>query len=130
MKRRTIIGLVVGGIALVGGGGGIAVAATGGGGGETEAAVTGPDADRAIAAAMASTRGGKAGAVERDGENGATYEVEVTKPDGTTVDVRLNDAFGVVSNAADIESTAGEEGNEQGPEVGEAPDAAPAPSTP
>lgn len=129
MKRKTIIGLVVGGIALVGGGG-VAVAATGGVGGEAEATVTGPDADRAIAAAMASTGGGKAGAVERDDESGATYEVEVTKPDGTTVDVRLNDAFAVVSSAADTESTAGENGNENGNEGPEGPEAPPAPAKP
>lgn len=128
MKRKTIIGLVVGGIALVGGGGGVAVAATGGGGSETDATVTGADADRAVAAAVASTGGGKPGAVERDGESGATYEVEVTKPDGTTVDVRLNDTFGVVSSAADTESTVDEKGNEQGTEAGEAPEATPTPA--
>jgi hypothetical protein len=33
---------------------------------------------------------------ELDSENGATYEVEVAKADGSQVDVRLNDAFKVV----------------------------------
>jgi len=45
------------------------------------------EADQARAAALAVTDGGTANAVERDGENGATWEVEVTKPDGDTVDV-------------------------------------------
>ena len=37
-----------------------------------------------------------ANSVETDNENGATYEVEVTKPDGTTVDVRLDENYQVV----------------------------------
>ena len=36
-------------------------------------------------------------------ENGATYEVEVTKPDGTTVDVRLDEAYQVVVIEGDAE---------------------------
>ena len=40
--------------------------------------------------------GGTANSVERDGENGATWEVEVTKPDGATVDVRLDEDYGLV----------------------------------
>jgi uncharacterized membrane protein YkoI len=58
--------------------------------------VTGAQAERATAAALAATHGGTANAVERDSENGATWEVEVTKPDGATVDVRLDHAFQVV----------------------------------
>lgn len=52
----------------------------------------GPKADRATAGAVETTGGGSANAVELDGENGATWEVEVTKEDGTTVDVRLDEA--------------------------------------
>lgn len=59
--------------------------------------LSGPDADRAIAAALEATGGGTANAVERDGEGGATFEVEVTRTDGTTVDVRLDAAFEVLS---------------------------------
>ncbi len=39
---------------------------------------------------------------ERDGENGATYEVEVTK-DGKETDVRLDDQFKVVTAETDGE---------------------------
>ena len=44
--------------------------------------------------------GGQADAVERDGENGATWEVEVTKPDGRTVDVRPTRTTGSSSSRA------------------------------
>ena len=57
---------------------------------------TGPRAEQAKAAALRITGGGTANAVERDNENGATWEVEVTKPDGTTVDVRLDRSYNLV----------------------------------
>jgi hypothetical protein len=68
-----------------------------------EAQLTGPSADRAKAAALEITGGGKANAVERDSEDGATYEVEVTKPDGKTVDVRLDASFNRVTVEGDSE---------------------------
>jgi hypothetical protein len=42
--------------------------------------------------------------VERDGEKGATWEVEVRKPDGSTVDVRLDADLGKVAIDGDSES--------------------------
>ena len=66
----------------------------------------GATADKATAAALKAAGGGKANAVERDGEKGATYEVEVTKPDGSTVDVRLDANYGVVSIDSDSEQEA------------------------
>jgi hypothetical protein len=68
-----------------------------------DAQLTGPSADRAKAAALKITGGGKANAVERDSENGATYEVEVTRPDGKTVDVRLDASFNRVAVEGDSE---------------------------
>lgn len=58
--------------------------------------VTGPEAERATAAALAETGGAKANAVERDSEDGATWEVEVVNPDGSTSDVRLDAGYRVV----------------------------------
>lgn len=52
---------------------------------------------------MAET-GGEPGHIERDGEKGATYEVEVTKPDGSQVDVRLDERFHVVAVDSDHEA--------------------------
>jgi hypothetical protein len=90
MKRRTLLG---GALALALAIGGVGVANAVGGDDDTRA--TGPAADKATAAALALT-GGKANAVERDGEDGATWEVEVAKPDGSTVDVRLDASYGKV----------------------------------
>jgi len=65
--------------------------------------VRGSQADRATAAALDTTGGGRANSVERDSENGATWEVEVRKPDGSTVDVRLDDSYKLVVEEDDSE---------------------------
>src|SRR5262245_23023318 len=62
-------------------------------------------ADKATAAALKATGGGTANSVERDSENGATWEVEVTKSDGTTVDVRLDEHYAVVVIEGDSEDS-------------------------
>jgi uncharacterized membrane protein YkoI len=71
--------------------------------GDDGAALTGSTLDRASKAALAETGGGKVTESERDNENGATYEVEVTKADGSQVDVRLDDRFKVVIAEPDHE---------------------------
>lgn len=91
MKRKTLLG---GALALTLAIGGVGVANAVGGDDDTQA--TGPAADKATAAALALIPGGTANAVERDGEDGATWEVEVAKPDGSTVDVRLDASYGKV----------------------------------
>src|SRR5688500_18938238 len=97
--RKKIIICAAGGALAVALAGGVAIAA----GDDDDTNQTGPDADRAIAAALVATGGGKANSVELDDEDGATWEVEVTKPDGTTVDVRLDDGFEVVVIEGDSE---------------------------
>src|SRR5262249_35206887 len=67
---------------------------------------------RATAAALRITGGGRANSVERDPENGATYEVEVTKPDGATVDVRLDGSYKLVVVEGDSESGDGADAND------------------
>ena len=74
------------------------------GGGDDEGTATGPGADKARAAALALLGGGHANAVERDNEDGATWEVEVTTTDGKTVDVRLDANYKVVVVEGDSES--------------------------
>ena len=64
-------------------------------------------ADDATAAALEATGGGTANSVERDSENGATWEVEVTEPDGDTVDVRLDEHYQVVVIEGDHEDSNG-----------------------
>jgi len=65
---------------------------------------TGRGADRARSAALRLLPGGTANSVERDNENGATWEVEVTKADGNTVDVRLDAQFKMVVIEGDSEA--------------------------
>jgi hypothetical protein len=105
-SRRLVAGIAT--LVLAGGGIGVGVAASGGDDPDTQA--TGPGADRARAAALAHIPGGTATGVERDAEDGATWEVEVRRPDGASVDVRLDDRFAVVAVDADREDAdAGED---------------------
>jgi uncharacterized membrane protein YkoI len=98
--------LVVGGaiLAIAAGGTGAAFATGTVGGDDGNETITGPAADQATAAALKITHGGTANSVERDSENGATYEVEVTKPDGNTVDVRLDQNYDLVVIEGDNEA--------------------------
>ena len=102
MRRKH---LLVGGsaLALALGTAGGAVAFAGGGDDQT---VGGPSADQARAAALRYTGGGNAGIVEPESsdpdEGAAAYGVEVTKPDGSRVDVFLDkdyELLRITSNA-------------------------------
>jgi len=109
-RNKLVIGTAT--TALVLSGAGAALAA--GGGDDGEGRATGRGADRARAAALAIVEGGTANSVERDSENGATWEVEVTKTNGKTVDVRLDAAFKLVvieddREANDAQEDAGDE---------------------
>jgi hypothetical protein len=99
--RRRIVWIVAAVVALVVAGGTIAFA----NGGDSEGGVSGPQADRAIEAALEITGGGTANAVELDREGGATWEVEVTTPAGNVVDVRLDESFALVGVDGDLETT-------------------------
>ena len=101
-RKYVIVGGSV--LALTAGGAGAAVAV---GSGDDEGGTTGPGADQATAAALELYPGGHANSVERDSENGATWEVEVAKPDGGTVDVRLDQNYKLVVAEADSEDQGG-----------------------
>jgi len=98
--RKWVIGGVVA-VALAGSltGGAIAFASNDGEGG-----ASGPQADRVVQAALEATGGGTVGGVERDGESGGVWEVEVHKPDGSVVDVRLDASYQVVVIDGDNET--------------------------
>jgi hypothetical protein len=87
----------------------VAVAALAGGGvawataGDSDESVTGPEADRAAAAAVAHVGGGQAAEVEQ-AEGGAGWEVEVERVDGTTVEVNLDQGYHVVGTQQDTEN--------------------------
>lgn len=58
---------------------------------EPETVVTGPDADKAGKAAVDAAGGGTAGQVEQEGTEG--YDVSVTRPDGSAVEVEVSPDF-------------------------------------
>ena len=73
---------------------------------DSDKAITGQALERASAAALEHTGGGKVTETETGDEEGA-YEVEVTRADGSEVDVHLDKDFNVLSQAADEESDDG-----------------------
>lgn len=95
MRKRVIIGAAAIGLAAAVVAGGVAVAGNGDDGPASHQ-YTQEQADAATEAALKATNGGTANSVESDSENGATYEVEVTKTNGDTVDVRLDENYAVV----------------------------------
>ena len=64
--------------------------------------LTGDERDRASAAALEAVGEGKVTGTETDDEEGA-YEIEVTRPDGSQVDVHLDKDFQVLSQDVDDE---------------------------
>ena len=108
MNRTQKLLLVGGAVAAIGASGtAVATGAVGGGGDDGNAQATGPAIEKAKAAALKIT-GGEVNAAERDNEKGATYEVEVTKPNGQTVDVRLDENYKQVAIDSDQEDPNGE----------------------
>jgi hypothetical protein len=80
--------------------------------GDDSQGLAGATADKASAAALKATGGGQVTGSERDNEKGATYEVEVKKPDGSTVDVRLDESFAVVAVDGDSEQADSNDGGQ------------------
>ncbi len=101
--QATLIAAAGTGVVLAATAGGVA-AASSGDDGATSHQYTQKQADEATQAALKATGGGTANSVETDTENGATYEVEVTKTDGKTVDVRLDDNYAVVVIEGDADT--------------------------
>ena len=100
MKKRILITVAAAG-ALAAGGAAIAGAA-GGDDDATDTPLSGSALEQAKAAALADTPG-KVTETEV-GDEESYYEVEVTRPDGSQVDVQLDRDFNVVSSAGDSES--------------------------
>jgi hypothetical protein len=93
-RRKLVIG---GAVVLALGAGGVGLAQAVG---DSEEQVSGPDADRAKAAAVKLVGGGKAVGVERD-DGGAAWEVEVEQADGSEAEVRLTGDLKRVSVGGD-----------------------------
>jgi hypothetical protein len=96
-KRNKIIALGIAAVALAAGGVGIATA---GGRGDSEQPISGSALDKAEAAALEHTGGGTVSETEM-GDEESFYEVEVTRDDGSQVDVQLDRGFNVVGDEAD-----------------------------
>jgi hypothetical protein len=101
-SRKLLIGGVVL-VALGAGGVGLAQAV-----GDDEQA-TGPDADRAKAAAVESVGEGRAVGVEREDEGRSAWEVEVKKADGSVVEVDLSGSLERTAVERDDNDGAGED---------------------
>jgi hypothetical protein len=103
MRRRLLkIGAVVVVLGALAGGG-----VAWGTAGDDDENVTGPDADRAKATALAYVGDGQVVGVEQEGEGGAVWEVEITRLDGSTVEVALDGNYEVVGS--------GDEEDDDGP---------------
>ena len=102
MKKRTKL-LIVGAsaLALAAGGAGVASAT----GGDSSHSITGKALDEASATALKATGGGAVSGTEV-GDEESYYQVEVTKADGSQVDVQLDRGFNLIGQAADQESQA------------------------
>jgi uncharacterized membrane protein YkoI len=101
--KRTVLALVA--VAALGAGGAaIATAASGGDDNEADKAISGSALDRASAAALDHTGGGKVTDTEV-GDEESYYEVEVTRGDGSQVDVQLDRDFKVVGSEGDNDSS-------------------------
>ena len=112
--RDKVKGAVIAAIVLVAlaiGGAAIAGAAGGGDDGDGKA-ITGSALDHASKVALDHTGGGKVTGTEAGDEEGA-YEVEVTRADGSQVDVHLDKSFHVLNAKADGDHTEQESGGQE-----------------
>jgi hypothetical protein len=67
---------------------------------DLDVSVSGPDVERAAAAALAHSGGGRVTATEAEDE-ASYYEVEVTLEDGSQIDVQLDEEFVIVHSETD-----------------------------
>ncbi len=107
MRINKKLAVAAGAAAIVVGGAGVAVAAGGSDADSTEGpdvAITGDALQRASEAALAETGGGRVTGSEV-GDEESYYEVEVTRDDGSQVDVQLDRSFHVVGSSADVENS-------------------------
>ena len=104
-RTKAIVAAVAVAVASLAGAG-IVVAAGSAGDDAAETPITGIELERATEAALAHTGGGRVTGTEV-GDEESYYEVEVTKSDGSQVDVQLDKGFDVVGSAADHEDSGG-----------------------
>jgi len=111
LRKRAKVAIAGGVLALGLVGAGTAMAVSGG---DDGGSVSGPDADHARTAAAAVAPGGQAGPVRAESDGGAAYGVDVTQPDGTRLDVRLDRNFAVLGAQPVGQDTGGDGGDGDG----------------
>jgi uncharacterized membrane protein YkoI len=115
MSSRTRRGIAAAAVVAALGGGGAAIAiATGGGDDDdaTERPIAGGALQKAKDAALDHTGGGSVTGTEV-GDEESYYEVEVTRDDGSQVDVQLDRGFDVVGAEDDDDSKEEEDGDDE-----------------
>ena len=101
MSAKTwLVAAVVATMLLVGAG---VAYATASGDDDSEQQATGPGIEKAKSVALDHTKGGHVSGTEVGDEEGY-YEVEITKDDGSQVDVHLDKNYNVLSTPADHEN--------------------------
>jgi uncharacterized membrane protein YkoI len=117
--KLFVAGGVIAGVLLAGVGIAFAV-----GGGDDDG-LSGGDFDQASAAAVEEAGGGRVTSAEQaDGEDAYAYEVEVTREDGTQVDVLLDERFAVIGADEEGVEDGGDDdgpGDDDGNEADDAP---------
>ncbi len=117
MQRRTKIAMVVAAVAVAGAIplSGVAGAAASS---DTDQPITGEALDRATEAALTHVGEGQVTETEIEDED-SLYEVEVTRDDGTEVDVQLDENFivvGVEEEGAGDDDSSGDAEDDDGPD--------------
>jgi uncharacterized membrane protein YkoI len=104
---RKLKGMLIAAVVIaILGVGGAAIAGAGGDDDGSEKPIAGDALDKASAAALDHTGGGRVTETEVGDEEGY-YEVEVTRGDGSQVDVHLDRGFNVLSQAGDDDRSGG-----------------------
>jgi uncharacterized membrane protein YkoI len=104
MRRPAKVAIGVAALMAAAGAGGAYAWAGGGDDDATETPITGSDLQKASAAALAHTGGGRVTDTEV-GDEDSYYEVEVTLDGGGQVDVQLDKSFNVVGSEGDDDSS-------------------------
>ncbi|BDV31607.1 hypothetical protein [Microbacterium terricola] len=100
-KKKIALTTSVVAVGLIAGGAGVAVAGTLDDD-ATETSISGTALDQASEAALDFVGGGRVTGTEV-GDEESLYEVEVTRGDGTQIDVQLDENFAVVGSKTDTE---------------------------
>jgi uncharacterized membrane protein YkoI len=104
-RRKLVASAAAAAILALGAGAGIAYA----NGGDSSEQATGPNTGKAKSAALDQTNGGRVTGTEIGDEEGY-YEIEVTREDGSQVDVHLDRGLNVIGTLADHESPGDKDG--------------------